>query len=144
MLSLDANLLLYCYSKGAPQHAVAHRFITSLADRDAVALSDFVLTEFHLLLRDPAALAKPLTASQVVAVVQNCRRHPRWRVLGVPPDNSALHARLREVAAQPGIARRRIHDTRAALTFGFTRLATADVKDFAAFGFAKVWNPLAA
>jgi toxin-antitoxin system PIN domain toxin len=146
MLSLDANLLLYCYSEGAPQHAAAHQFITSLADRDDVALSEFVLTEFYLLLRNPAVLAKPLTAPQAVAVIQNYRRHPRWKVLGFPPDSRALHARLWEVAAQPGIARRRIYDTRTALTlraFGVTAFATANVKDFEQFGFVKVWNPLA-
>jgi hypothetical protein len=77
-----------------------------------VALSEFVLTEFHLLLRNPAVLAKPPTALQAVAVIQNYRRHPRWKVLGFPPDGRALHARLREIAAQPGLARRRIYDTR--------------------------------
>jgi toxin-antitoxin system PIN domain toxin len=145
MLSLDANLLLYCYSEAAPQHAAAHKFISSLTERDDVALSEFVLTEFYLLLRNPAVLAKPLTAPQAVAVIQNYRRHPRWKVLGFPPDSRALHTRLWEIAGQPGIARRRIYDTRTALTlraFGITEFATANVKDFEAFGFAKVWNPV--
>lgn len=145
MLSLDANLLLYCYSEAAPQHAAAYKFITSLNDREDVALSEFVLTEFYLLLRNPAVLAKPLTAPQAVAVIQNYRRHPRWKVLGFPPDSRALHARLWEIAAQPGIARRRIYDTRTALTlraFGVTEFATTNVKDFEGFGFAKVWNPM--
>jgi hypothetical protein len=110
-----------------------------------VALSEFVLTEFYLLLRNPAVLAKPLTAPQAVAVIQNYRRHPRWKVLGFPPDSRALHTRLWEIAGQPGIARRRIYDTRTALTlraFGITEFATANVKDFEVFGFAKVWNPV--
>jgi hypothetical protein len=62
-----------------------------------------------------------------------------------PPDSRALHTRLWEIAGQPGIARRRIYDTRTALTlraFGITEFATANVKDFEAFGFAKVWNPV--
>jgi hypothetical protein len=50
------------------------------------------------------------------------------------------------MAAQPGIARRRIYDTRTALAlrvFGVTEFATANVKDYEEFGFAKVWNPVA-
>jgi toxin-antitoxin system PIN domain toxin len=145
MLSLDANLLLYCYSESAPEHGAAHRFITSLSHRDDVALSEFVLTEFYLLLRNPTVLAKPLTAPQAVAVIHNYRRHPRWKILGFPPDSRALHARLWEMAAQPGLARRRIYDTRTALAlraFGVTEFATANVKDFDGFGFARVWNPV--
>lgn len=145
MLSFDANLLLYGYSEVAPQHTDALEFITSLSDRDDVALSEFVLTEFYLLLRNPAVLAKPLTAPQAVDVIQSYRRHPRWRTLGFPPDSRALHTRLWEIAAQPGIARRRIYDARIALAlrgFGVTEFATANVKDFEGFGFEKVWNPL--
>lgn len=144
MLSLDANLL-YCYIEAAPQHAATHAFITSLNDREDVALSEFVLTEFYLLLRNPAVLAKPLTAPTAVAVIQSYRGHPCWRVLGFPPDSRELHAALWQKPAHPGIARRRIYDTRTALAlraFGVTEFATANVKDFEGFGFERVWNPL--
>lgn len=145
VLSFDANLLLYSYCEAAPQHAVAHRFITALDNREDVALSEFVLTEFYLLLRNPAVLVKPLTAPAAVAVIQTYRSHPRWKVLGFPPDSRELHAALWQKSAHPGIARRRIYDTRTALVlraFGVTEFATANVKDFEGFGFAKVWNPL--
>ena len=146
MLSIDANLLLYCYSEAAPQHESAHAFISTLSYREDVALSEFVLSELYLLLRNPAVLAEPLTAPQAVAVIQSYRQHPYWKTLGFPPDSRTLHARLWEMAAQPGIARRRIYDTRTALAlrvFGVTEFATATVKDFEEFGFAKVWNPVA-
>jgi len=41
--------------------------------------------------------------------------------------------------------RRRIHDTRTALSliaFGVTDFATLNLKDFQNMGFKKVWNPL--
>ncbi len=147
MLSLDANLLLYCYSESAPQHKAAHEFITSLSARDDVAVTEFVLTEFYLLLRNPAVLAKPLSAPQAVAVIQSYRSHPRWKVLGFPPSSRELHTELWQRAAAPAFARRRIYDTRIALAlraFGVTGFATANVKDFEGFGFEKVWNPLSA
>jgi len=145
MLSIDANLLLYCYSEACPQHARARPFIESLSGREEVALSEFVLTEFYLLLRNPAVLATPLTAPEAVAVIQSYRQHPRWKVLGFPPTSRELHTDLWQRAAAPGLARRRIYDTRTALAlraFGVTDFATANVKDFEGFGFVKVWNPL--
>lgn len=145
MLSIDANLLLYCYSEAAPQHDAARQFIESLSESEDIALSEFILTEFYLLLRNPAVLAKPLTAPEAVAVIQSYRQHPRWKVLGFPPTSRELHTDLWQRAAARGLARRRIYDTRTALAlraFGVTKFATANVKDFEGFGFEKVWNPM--
>ncbi len=145
MLSIDTNLLLYSFSEASPHHVAAREFIGSMSHRDEVALSEFVLTEFYLLLRNPAVLTEPLSAPEAVAVVQSYRQHPRWKILGFPPISRELHSELWKEAAVPGTARRSIYDTRTALclrAFGVTDFATANVKDFEGFGFAKVWNPL--
>ena len=146
MRSIDTNLLLYCYSETSPQHAAAKAFVAETSGRNDVALSEFVLTEFYLLLRNPAVLEKPLSATQAVTVVQSYRQHPRWKTLGFPPTSREIHAELWRHAAKPSFARRRIYDTRTALSlraFGVTDFATANPKDFQAYGFTKVWNPLA-
>ena len=146
MLSIDANLLLYCFSEASPHHSSARHFIETTSARDDVALSEFILTEFYLLLRNPAVLAKPLSPPEAVSVIQSYRQHPRWKVLGFPPTSLELHTQLWKQAASPGFARRRIYDTRTALSlraFGVTEFATANVKDFQDFGFGRVWNPLA-
>jgi len=44
--------------------------LDSLAGRDDVALSEFVLSEFYLHLRNPAVLVQPLDAKEAVEVVQ--------------------------------------------------------------------------
>lgn len=145
MLSIDTNILLYAYSESAPEHDRALAFITSQSTSENVALSEFVLTEFYLLLRNPAVLKKPLAAPEAVQVIQSYRHHPRWKILGFPPISREVHADLWNQAATPGIARRRIYDTRTALclrAFGVTEFATANVRDFEGFGFAEVWNPL--
>lgn len=145
MLSIDANLLLYCYSATCPEHGHARRFIDSVSDRDDVAVSEFILTELYLLLCNPAVLVRHLTAPRAVAVIRGFRHHPRWKVLGIPPSSRELHTELWNLAATPGFARRRIYDTRTALSlraFGVTEFATANLKDFQGFGFGKVWNPL--
>lgn len=146
MISIDANILLYSYSTDSPFHAAAKQFLQDLANREDVALSEFVLTEFYLLLRNPAVLQNPLEASAAAAVIASYRKHPRWKTLGFPPRSRELHDELWKQAATRDFARRRIYDTRTALSltaFGVTDFATLNLKDFQNFGFKKVWNPLA-
>lgn len=146
MISIDANILLYAASEAAPLHRRAMSFLASLGPREDVALSEFILTEFYLHLRNPAVLENPLSASEATAAVQAYRRHPRWRVLGFPGNSLTVHEQLWNLAGHTAFARRRIYDARTALSlraFGVTEFATANVKDFEGFGFDRVWNPLA-
>ena len=145
MTSIDANILLYSYSEASPHHRAATAFLESLSRRDDVALSEFVLSETYLHLRNPAVLDAPLSAAEAVAVIQSYGKHPRWRVLGFPPRSRDIHTALWKAAAARGFARRRIYDLRTALclqAFGVTEFATTNVKDFEGTGFARVWNPI--
>lgn len=145
MTALDTNLLLYAYSAAAPEHPAAHAFLASLAPRDDVALSEFILAEFYLQLRNPAIFPEPLAAAPAAHVIQAYRHHPRWRILGCPADSLAAHEALWQHAAAPQFARRRLFDARTALGLrqhGVTEFATANVQDFEGFGFTRVWNPL--
>ncbi|MGI8602530.1 MAG: PIN domain-containing protein [Verrucomicrobiales bacterium] len=145
MTSIDANILLYSYCEASPHHTKAKAFIASFSQRDDVGLSEFILSEVYLHLRNPAVLDHPLSPAKAVAVIQSYRQHPRWRVLGFPPRSRDIHATLWKAAADPGFPRRRIYDLRTALSlqaFGVTNFATANVKDFEDTGFARVWNPL--
>ena len=111
-----------------------------------MALSEFVLTEFYLLLRNPAVLTQPLDGAAATAVIQCYRKHPRWKTVGFPPRSRELHDELWKQAGSRAFARRRIYDIRTALSliaFGVTDFATLNLKDFHDLGFAKVWNPLA-
>jgi predicted nucleic acid-binding protein len=144
MTSIDANILLYSFSEASPHHLKAKAFLQSLARRDDVALSEFVLSEVYLHLRNPAVLREPLGPAEAVTVIQSYRQHPRWRVLGFPPRSRILHTNLWKAAATKDFARRRIYDLRTALclqAFGVTHFATANVTDFESSGFAKVWDP---
>jgi toxin-antitoxin system PIN domain toxin len=145
VISIDTNLLLYAFSAAAPEHAAARAFLLGLSPRDDVALSEFVLAELYLHLRNPAVLATPLSAPAAVGVIQAYRHHPRWRILGYPPDSLAAHDELWKRASGPDFPRRRLFDARFALALrhrGVTEFATANVGDFQEFGFTRVWNPL--
>jgi len=144
--SIDTNLLLYSYCEASPHHARANAFLASLSEQEDVGLSEFVLSEFYLHLRNPAVLDKPLSPAEAVAVIQSYRKHPRWQVIGFPPRSRDIHSALWQQAATANFSRRRIYDVRTALclrAFGVTKFATANVKDFEGLGFAKVWNPVA-
>lgn len=146
MLSLDTNILLPMVAVAHADHARALAFGATLHDRDDVAISEFVLLEFYNLVRNTTVMAVPLSTTQAVDVCMNLRQHPRWRILGFPPDSVSFHDAFWPRLREPSFARRRAYDWRTALAlryFGVTEFATANVKDFESFGFARVWNPLA-
>lgn len=145
MISIDSNLLLFAYSRQAPEHADAKAFLQSLASSESVAISEFILVEFYVLLRNPAVLESPLSAAQAAGVIRSYRLHPRWQLIGFAPESLRMHDALWKQAEKRGFARRRIFDARTAFAtqqFGVKEFATANVRDFEGFGFQRVWNPL--
>jgi toxin-antitoxin system PIN domain toxin len=142
MISLDTNLLIYARVENNPWHQSARGFLEDLADQPGVVIAELVLVEFYLALRNPAIMSEPLAAAAAVAECRWFRTHPRWALAG----EAAVMDTVWQDAAQPDFARRRIIDARLARTLlahGVTEFATANVKDFQDFGFARVWNPLA-
>ena len=145
MLSIDTNLLLHAFNEDSPSHAAANPWLTSLQDDEDVAISEFILADFHGLLRNPAVLRHPLAADDAVDVIQTYRRHPRWRLIGFPVESRSLHDNLWQKARGKDFAFRRLYDARSALTMiaqGVTEFATVNVKGYEGLGFRRVWNPL--
>ncbi len=145
MLSLDANLLFYAFNADCPQQVAAEVFLKSLARREDIALSEFVLCEFYVLLRNPAVLNNPLDPRDASEVIQVYRSHPLWKIVGFPAKSRVIHEELWTLASHPDFARRRLFDARTALAliaFGVKEFATANTKDFEGLGFGRIWNPL--
>lgn len=145
MIAIDANILLYAYAEAAPEHLRAKAFLEGLACDHAVAVSEFTLAEFYLLLRNPAVLKNPLSAEAAAQAVQAYRSHPYWRIPGFPPASRSVHDQLWSLAQAPQFARRRLFDVRKALALiacGVDEFATANLRDFQNLGFKRVWNPL--
>jgi toxin-antitoxin system PIN domain toxin len=146
MISLDTNILLPALETGNANHFRAEAFLASLQDRDDVAICEFILLELYVLLRNPAVLVKPLSAPAAANVCEAFRQHPRWQVIGFPPDSRDFHDAFWPKLRDADFARRRAYDWRAALVLiqqGVTEFATVNEKDFRDFGFKRVWNPLA-
>lgn len=145
MLSIDTNLLFHAFAADRPEHVAAKAWLDPVHASPDVVLSEFVLVEFYRLLRNPVVSRSPKSAADATRVIQTYRAHPRWRIVGFSRESAALHDELWRHTASPDFAYRRITDARLALTLrdhGVTEFATANVKDFAGFGFARVWNPL--
>jgi len=145
VLSVDTNILLPAVETRNAEHAKSARFLNGLQARDDVVLSELVLLELYVLLRNPAVLVKPLSASVATDVCQAFRHHPRWQVIGFPESSREFHDAFWPRLAEKTFARRRAYDWRIALTLvkqGVEEFATVNTKDFEGFGFRRVWNPL--
>lgn len=100
-----------------------------------------MLVEVYLKIRNARIFASPFSASAAAAYCQAFRANPKWILAGHAPVMDEVWKQ----SAHKGFAIRKIVDARLALSLryhGVTRFATANVKDFRGFGFARVWNPL--
>ncbi len=106
-----------------------------------IAITDYVLVELYVLLRNPAVMANPLSAQAARDVVTLYWDAPNvYRI-----ENANVMDEVWKLAVDRDFARRRIFDARLALTLrhgGVTHFGTTNVKGFEGFGFEKVWNPL--
>ena len=145
MISLDTNVLLPAIETDNDDHTRAAAFLETLQQRDDVAISEFILLELYGLLRNPVVLRRPLTAARAAGTCEAFRTHPRWQVVGFPPDSRRFHDAFWPRLSKESFARRRAYDWRTALSLiqqGVTEFATVNTKDFGGFGFTRVWNPL--
>ena len=144
MLSADTNLFLHAADPDSPRHRPARAFFAEILGGDEeFVVCELVLVELYLQLRNPAVLVKPYTAREAAAYCQSLKRNPAWRCVDY---DVAVSAKLWSWAWATKAGFRQIIDARLALTLrhhGVLAFATANVKHFRGFGFAKLWNPLA-
>ena len=145
MITADTNFFIHAADPDSRHHAKARQFFESLATQTAeFVVCELVLVELYMQLRNSAVFVKPYTATEAASYCRALKSNPHWRCIDYDPQVSS---RLWKWAAQTKAGFRQIIDTRLAFTLlhhGVTHLATANVKDFKAFEFSKVWNPLVA
>jgi toxin-antitoxin system PIN domain toxin len=144
MISIDTNVLLYSLNPNSIWHEAAVDFLRQNLGVQSVriAITDYVLVELYVLLRNPAVMAKPLSAQGARDLVTAYWDAPNVSRI----ENANVMDEVWKLAGGMDFARRRIFDARLALTLrhgGVTHFATTNVKDFEGWGFEKVWNPLA-
>lgn len=145
MVSCDTNILFIGLEVTRPFHLEARRFLDAQRTNAEFAVCELALLELYVLLRNPVLCGSPLAAPDAVRRIQTLRTNPHWSVMDYPGPTSGIMNEVWHRAAEVHFARRRVFDTRCALTLrhhGITEFATTNVKDFKGFGFARVWNPL--
>ena len=141
MVSIDTNLFVYAQNTRCAEHRPARAFLDACRDRDIV-ICELVLVELYLVLRSPAIVSRPLNAAEAATICLRYRSNPSWRLVECAPVMSSVW----QQAGDTAFARRKIIDERLALTLlhhGVRDFATANTRHFDAFGFDRVWNPVA-
>jgi uncharacterized protein len=143
MIGFDTNLLLYSLNPTSGWHESAVNFLRQNFGVPSlrVAITDYVLVELYVHLRNPVVMAQPLSAQAARDLVTSY-----WKIPNVMRiENATVMDEVWALAGGEDFARGRIFDARLALTLrrgGVTHFATSNVKDFQGWGFEKVWNPL--
>ena len=143
LTAIDTNILLYALNRDFPEYETARVWLDARRRDPDTVVSELVLVELYVLVRNPSVFRRPLGAVDAAAVIASYRRHPAWRIVDHEPG---VMEGVWERASVADFARRRIFDVRLALGLirhGVTQLATRNIGDFQGLGFEKVWNPLA-
>jgi predicted nucleic acid-binding protein len=141
VIGIDTNLLFPALEPSHADHVAARAFLEESPEE--LALSELVLMELYVLVRNPAIARRPLGPKAAVDLVESLRTNPRFRLLDAP---EGVMAEVWAKAAAPGFGRRRVFDARLAVSLlrqGVTDLATRNVRDFQGLGLAHVFDPLA-
>ncbi len=139
--AIDTNILLYSLNSDAPEYQAARAFLDRRKFDPSTVLSELVLVELYVLLRNPIVVPQSLSAPAAGAVIERFRRHPRWQLLD--HDRNVM-SDLWALASAPGFGRNRIFDARLALGLlraGVTCIATRNTKHFDGMGL-DLLNPI--
>lgn len=139
--SFDTNIAVYACNDGCPEQDAAVQFLQSLALRHDVAVSELMLVELYLKLRNAKIFRNPMSAPEAAAICQSFRSNAHWELISEGPKMDEVWKQ----AAKNDFAIRRIVDLRLGLSLlhrGVTEFATANIKDFDKIGFNRVWNPI--
>lgn len=141
MISFDTNILLYALNKDCKEFEPARNVLDQHGSATDVVLSELVLVELYLLLRNPAVLSRPFSAEKAAKTAEQFRKNPHWRLV----ESAPIMDEVWRWAAKKGVARRHIIDARLALTLrhhGVTEFMTRNTRDFEGFGFERLFNPI--
>lgn len=144
MKSLDTNVLLYAINKDCPEHkACASVVEQALKEPESWIIADQVWFELYRLLRNPAVLSHHLGAVDAAAAVYWYRNKTGWLHCAWEID---MMEQVEKVWKDASFAARRNFDLVLAVTLKNSYVKefyTRNVKDFEAFGFFTLVNPLA-
>lgn len=143
MKSLDTNILLYSINTDCSEHTLCKQLVDkALNEKDLWIVADQVWFELYRLLRNPAVLQNPLTASQAAKTIDWYRENSGWLKCAWEPD---MMKDLKSQWKEESFGARKSFDAVLAVTlkkYGVKEFYTRNNKDFEPFKFFTVINPL--
>ncbi|NBC29149.1 MAG: PIN domain-containing protein [Spirochaetes bacterium] len=143
MNSLDTNVLLYATNQDCPEHERARALVSrALAGEGLWIVADQVWFELYRMLRNPALLGQPLSAKAAAETIQWYQDNSGWLRCAWEPG---MMDDLRSLWNRDSFSGRNTFDAVLAVTLkrhGVTKLFTRNKKDFDAFGFFQVEDPI--
>ncbi len=144
MKSLDTNILLYAINEDCAEHGACRAVVqTALKESPSWIVADQVWFELYRLLRNPSVLKQPLSPENAATSIAWYRDRSGWQRCAWEP---LMMGTAMPYLSAPAFPARRIFDlvlARTLLHNGVTEFVTRNTKDFEAFGFATLVNPLA-
>jgi len=140
--SLDTNILFYSMNADCPEYPVCRSLVEqALASPQDWIVAEQVWFELYRLLRNPAVLRQPLSASETTLRIDWYRSRSGWARCAWEPF---LMDQLKPLWQKDSFPVRRTFDLVLALTLkaqGVTEFFTRNAKDFEDLGFFAVKNP---
>ncbi|OHD80986.1 MAG: hypothetical protein A3J97_07360 [Spirochaetes bacterium RIFOXYC1_FULL_54_7] len=144
MESLDTNILLYAINKDCPEHKTYADLVQhALGEPESWIIADQVWFELYRLLRNPAVLPNPLGAPDAAAAVSWYRNKSGWLHCAW---ETGMIGQLEGFWKDASFPARRSFDLVLAVTLknnGVKEFHTRNTKDFEAFGFFTLVDPVA-
>jgi len=143
MIVLDANVLIYAYDPGSPQHAATRAWFNNLLDESSLILIPWV--SLWALLRvstNPRASRNAPPVAEVFRTVRELLDHPRVRVTEPGPQHAEILERLAIDA--PALGSRLTDAVLAAIAIENGAALASTEKDFRRFDGLRLVNPLTA
>lgn len=140
--SCDANVPLYALVEHAPEHVKAKAYIEAHRSDEFFVLSELVLVELYVLLRNPAVVSPALPARQAVGIIEGLRSNAKWMIAD---GAGGIMNPVWRSAKKDDFPGRAIFDLRLALSlqhYGVRRFATRNRKHFDGCGFDEVFDPV--
>jgi toxin-antitoxin system PIN domain toxin len=142
VIAADTNILVYAYTRAAPEHEAARSALTRLArSGETWGIPWTVASELIAFLTNGRIIERPLSTEAAFTVLDRWLDAGGARLLLEPPS---LYPRFREVALAGRVRGPLVHDARiaaACLANGVSEFWTAD-RDYSRFPGLRVVNPL--
>ncbi len=140
---LDTNILVHAHNQSSPNQNTASDILRdAINSRLDAYITPQILYEFFSVITNSRRVDKPLDSNEALGICKDLWVSPA--IKAIEPQSSTTLA-VFDLARNHGIAGARIFDYAIAVTakeHGIERIFTENTKDFAAFGFLKVVNPL--